>query len=102
MSYTLLQGQNITVGPNYYSLSKFLPSGTDMTWGFNFGSNNLTLATTELNAILNAFATSTANGGVSGSGVNLKFVELGNEPDLYGGNGHRASGWNVATYVTKY
>lgn len=73
-----------------------------MTWGFNFGSNSLSLATTELNAILSAFSTSTSNGGVSGSGVTLKFVELGNEPDLYGNNGHRDSGYSVSDYVTKF
>ena len=71
-----------------------------MTWGFNFGAADLTLATTELEAILDAFSRSTSQGGVQGSGVILDLVELGNEPDLYGG-GHRASGYNIADYTTE-
>jgi len=96
------EGQNIVVSSSFYSLSKFLPSGTSMTWGFNFGAANLSLATTELEAILTDFGTSTSQGGVQGSGVSLDLVELGNEPDLYGGNGHRASGYDVQDYVTEW
>lgn len=73
-----------------------------MTWGFNFGSENLTLAMIELNAILDAFKKNTWEGGVKGSGVDLKLVELGNEADLYNGNGHRNKSFNEATYVTEY
>lgn len=73
-----------------------------MTWGFNFGANNLTLAAIELNAILDAFAKPTWQGGAKGSGVNLKFVELGNEPDLYANNGHRNKTYNIADYVAKF
>jgi hypothetical protein len=73
-----------------------------MTWGFNFGSANLTLATIELNAILDAFKRNTWEGGVKGSGVELKLVELGNEADLYGNNGHRAKGYDEEDYTIEY
>jgi len=96
------EAANVTVGPSYYTLSKFMPSGTTMTWGFNFGSENLTLATIELNAILDAFKRSTQEGGVKGSGVELKLVELGNEADLYNNNGHRNKTFNEADYVAEW
>jgi hypothetical protein len=70
-----------------------------MTWGFNFAAENLTLATIELKAILNAFS---SHGSVEGSGVNLKLVELGNEPDLYGEHGRRAPGYDISDYVSQY
>ena len=39
---------------------------------------------------------------MKGRGLELEFVEIGNEPDLYGGNGHRNSSWNVQEYVQQY
>lgn len=70
-----------------------------MTWGFNFGSENLTLARIELESILSAFTKKTWEGGVLGSGVSLKLVELGNEADLYKNNGHRGKTYNESAYV---
>jgi hypothetical protein len=79
-----------------------MPSGTIMTWGFNFGFENLTLATIELEAILDSFKRSINDGGVKGSGVELKLVELGNEADLYNNNGHRNKSYNQADYTAEY
>lgn len=70
-----------------------------MTWGFNLGSANLTLARIELDAIFTAFSKPTYQGGVKGSGVSLELVELGNEADLYNHNGHRDSTYNQNDYV---
>lgn len=67
-----------------------------MTWGVNFGANNVTVAIAEAKSILKAFASSA----VASSGVVLDFIEIGNEPDLYGG-GKRTGTWNVQTYVTQ-
>jgi hypothetical protein len=72
-----------------------------MTWGFNFGAANLTLAQIELEAILDAFKRNTWEGGVKGSGVELKFVELGNEADLYNHNGHRENTYDESDYTAE-
>lgn len=72
----------------------FIPKDTHVVWGVNFGQNNLTAATLEAKAIVNAFATSA----VKGQGIVLDAIEIGNEPDLYGG-GHRAKGYTSTQYV---
>ena len=72
-----------------------------MTWGFNFGYANLTLAQIELDAILESFDKPTWQGGVKGSGVSLELVELGNEADLYNNNGHRPKTYNQSDYVVQ-
>ncbi|PCH34775.1 glycoside hydrolase family 79 protein [Wolfiporia cocos MD-104 SS10] len=87
---------NITVGDEYYSLVKWLPTGTQMVWGVNLGLNNATNAINMAKAIFRAFdlpATRSA-------GVTLERIEVGNEADLYGSNGLRpADNWTVEDYV---
>lgn len=34
-------------------------------------------------------------------GIKLKFIEIGNEADLYHNNGGRNSSWNVQEYVSE-
>jgi len=87
----------VTVGDGYYALSRFLPSGTHMTWGINFGSNNLTAAIDEGKSILKAFASDA----VTSVGIHLDLIEIGNEPDLYGGS-KRSSSWNIGQYVSTW
>lgn len=86
---------NVTVGDLYYQLSKFLPRGTHMTWGVNFGYDNVTNAVNMAKAIMRAFRTSA----VKESGVVLDLIEVGNEADLYSGNGHRPANYTVEDYV---
>ena len=86
----------MVVGDGYYAASQFLPSGTHMTWGVNFGGNNVTVATAEAQSIIKAFQSSP----VIAAGITLDFIELGNEPDLYGGS-KRTGTWNIQTYVTQ-
>ncbi|KZT74569.1 glycoside hydrolase family 79 protein [Daedalea quercina L-15889] len=87
---------NITVGDEYYVLSKWLPSGTHMVWGVNLGLNNATNAVNMAKAIVNAFASPD----VIESGVILERIEVGNEADQYGLNGLRPEGnWTVEDYV---
>lgn len=67
-----------------------------MTWGVNFGQNNLTAAFLESKAIVAAFK----DPSVVSSGVILDHIEIGNEADLYKYNGLRpASTWTPAQYV---
>lgn len=89
------EATHVTVGNEYYALSKWLPAGTHMTWGVNLGLDNATNALNMANAILNAFLTPA----VKLSGVVLDLIEIGNEPDLYSNNGLRPKGYNVNAYV---
>ncbi|KZT63900.1 glycoside hydrolase family 79 protein [Daedalea quercina L-15889] len=90
------EATNITVGNEYYTLVKWLPSNTRMVWGVNFGYNNITNAVNMAKAIVNAFLSPD----VIESGVILERIEVGNEADLYGSNGLRPSNnWTVEDYV---
>ncbi|EJD00646.1 uncharacterized protein FOMMEDRAFT_22402 [Fomitiporia mediterranea MF3/22] len=93
------EATNITVGQKYYNLASHLPRGTHVIWGVNLGSDNITAAFLEARAIKTAFE----SGEVKGKGVVLEGVEIGNEADLYGGNGHRnPANWTVAEYVKEW
>ncbi|KAI0666081.1 glycoside hydrolase family 79 protein [Trametes maxima] len=92
------EATSITVGNAYYSLSRFLPRGTHMTWGVNLGADNITNAVNMAKAIVGAFR----SGIVKASGVVLDRIEIGNEADLYKNNGLRPSNWTVQEYVTDW
>ncbi|KAI0751865.1 glycoside hydrolase family 79 protein [Daedaleopsis nitida] len=92
------EASRITVGDGYYQLSRFLPSGTHMTWGVNLGADNVTNAVNMVKSIIKAFKTSA----VQSSGVVLDLIEVGNEADLYKNNGLRPSNWTVNQYVTDW
>ncbi|KAJ7597554.1 glycoside hydrolase family 79 protein [Mycena floridula] len=89
---------NITVGDAYYHTARFLPRGTHVTWGVNFGQSNLTAAFLEAQAIVRAFNSPV----LQGAGVVLDYIEIGNEPDLYKNNGLRPSTYNVTQYVPEW
>ena len=89
------EATHITVGDEYYRLSRFLPRGTHMTWGVNLGADNITNAVNMAKAIMRAFRTSS----VKASGVILDLIEVGNEADLFKNNGLRPSNWTVEEYV---
>lgn len=92
------EATSITVGDGYYQLSRFLPSGTHMTWGVNLGADNVTNAVNMVNSIMNAFQTNS----VISSGVVLDLIEVGNEPDFYVLKGLRPSNWTVDQYVADW
>ncbi|KAJ7227044.1 glycoside hydrolase family 79 protein [Mycena pura] len=92
------EATSIVAGPGFYQAAKFLPSGTGVTWGVNFGGKNMTTVFLETQAIVNAFASSA----IQDAGITLDFLELGNEADLYNSNGLRASSYNVAQYTTEW
>ncbi|TBU46627.1 glycoside hydrolase family 79 protein [Dichomitus squalens] len=89
------EATHITVGDAYYQLSRFLPRGTHVTWGINFGADNVTNAVNMAKAIVRAFQTAA----VKASGVILDLVEVGNEADLYSNNGLRPRNFTVNDYV---
>ncbi|THH06289.1 hypothetical protein EW145_g4187 [Phellinidium pouzarii] len=93
------EATNITVGKGYYALASHLPRGTHVIWGVNLGTDNLTAAVLEATAIKTAFDSSA----VQKAGVLLELIEIGNEADLYGNNGHRnSSTWTIAEYVKEW
>lgn len=86
------------VGANFYHLASLLPPNTQITWGVNFGQNNITAAYLETSAIANAFISTTFRN----AGITLEAIEIGNEADLYTSNGARSSSFNVQQYVTEW
>jgi hypothetical protein len=58
---------------------------------------NLTAAYLETVALIDAFSSHA----VTEKGITLKFLEVGNEADLYYNNQGRNSSWNVQEYVSE-
>ncbi|TFK35368.1 glycoside hydrolase family 79 protein [Crucibulum laeve] len=92
------EATNITVGDTYYQTAKFLPPGTHVVWGVNFGQNNITAATLEATSIAKAFKTSD----ITNAGISLDAIEIGNEADLYKSNGDRASSYTSTQYTKEW
>lgn len=61
------------MGDGFYQLSKWLPSGTHMTWGVNFGLDDVTNAVNMAKSIVKAFGTPE----MKAANVYLDFLELG-------------------------
>ena len=89
------EASNITIGQANYNLALQVPKGTEVTWGVNLGTDDITAATLEAQALHTAFTSPE----VRDAGITLEFVEIGNEADLYCGNDHRNSSWNIQEYV---
>ncbi|EIN04315.1 hypothetical protein PUNSTDRAFT_108442 [Punctularia strigosozonata HHB-11173 SS5] len=92
------EATQITVGNDFYKAVAQLPSGTNMIVGVNLGANNPANAVTEASAIEAAFASLPA----SGADVELQYIEVGNEADLYTTNGLRPKSFNVAQYTQQW
>ncbi|KIJ51887.1 glycoside hydrolase family 79 protein [Sphaerobolus stellatus SS14] len=92
------EATTITVGDSYYELSKWLPSGTVMTWGVNLAQDNATNAVNMAKSILRAFRSKA----VTDANVKLELIEIGNEPDFYEKHGLRSSKWTQKEYVTDW
>lgn len=69
--------------------------GTEVIWGVNLGKQNLTAAVLEAASIIQAFSKNE-------HGITLKYLEIGNEPDLYMNNGLRARNYDVTDYINEY
>ncbi|KAI0318620.1 hypothetical protein OF83DRAFT_1056585, partial [Amylostereum chailletii] len=83
------EASTIVVGNAFYEAASHLPAGTQVIWGVNLRSVNLTAAHLEATAIAHAFASSA----LADAGVALQAIEIGNEADLYG------NGWTIEEYV---
>jgi len=70
---------------------------THVVWGINFGQNNLTAAFMEARAMVEAFDSPV----IKDRGIVLDAIEIGNEPDLYPGNGHRPGNYTSTQYVNE-
>ncbi|KAJ7216001.1 glycoside hydrolase family 79 protein [Mycena pura] len=103
------EATSIVAGPGFYQVIRLVDvqfalwlipvfSGTGVTWGVNFGGANLTAVFLETQAIVKAFASSA----FTQKGITLDNLELGNEADLYSGNGLRASTYNVQQYTPQW
>ncbi|KAF8520875.1 glycoside hydrolase family 79 protein [Hysterangium stoloniferum] len=92
------EATTIHVGDGFYQLSKWLPSGTHMVWGVNFGLDNATNAANMAKSIMKAFSTSE----VKRANIHLDLIEVGNEADLYKSNGLRPSNWTQEEYVADW
>ncbi|KAG1882087.1 glycoside hydrolase family 79 protein [Suillus subluteus] len=92
------EATNITVGQGFYDIISNLPNGTQVHWGVNFREYNLTAVYLETVALMNAFSSPA----VIEKYITLKFIEIGNEADLYYHNGGRNSSWNVQEYVSQW
>ncbi|KAJ7284845.1 glycoside hydrolase family 79 protein [Mycena rebaudengoi] len=92
------EATNVVVGPGFYESAKFLPNGTGVIWGVNFGGKNLTAVFLETKAIASAFSSPA----FVDASISLDSLELGNEADLYKNNKLRASHYNVSQYTTEW
>ncbi|KAH6915443.1 hypothetical protein BKA70DRAFT_1369145 [Coprinopsis sp. MPI-PUGE-AT-0042] len=92
------EATTIVVGDEYYRATRFLPKDTLVTWGLNLGSNNLTASYLMAQSIAKTFKSPE----VVNANIKLEAIELGNEPDLFGQNGHRAPGYNTSQYIPEW
>ena len=92
------EATHITVGNDYYTLSRYLPRGTHMVWGVNLGANNATNAVSMAKAVAASFQSPD----VKAADIVLDRIEVGNEPDLYTHNGLRPKNWTVNDYVREW
>ncbi|KAG1730932.1 glycoside hydrolase family 79 protein [Suillus paluster] len=89
------EATNITVGQGFYDIISHLPQGTQVHWGVNLREYNLTATYLETVALMNAFSSPA----VVEKGITLKFIEVGNEADLYYDNGGQyVSEWEKFAY----
>ncbi|KAG2090896.1 glycoside hydrolase family 79 protein [Suillus discolor] len=92
------EATNITVGQGFYDIISHLPNGTQVHWGLNLREYNLTAAYLETVALMNAFSSPA----VLEKHIDLKFIEVGNEADLYHKHKSRNGSWNVQEYVSEW
>jgi hypothetical protein len=82
---TIIQPDSIT------NLAGFLnATGWTLIYGLNLGTGTPQEAADEAAAVAKAI------------GTNLAAFQIGNEPDLYGHNGLRPTGWDFANYLTDW
>ena len=79
--------------------STCVPAGTHVSWGVNFGRNNITTAVLQAQSIIRAFSSPS----ITETGIILDFLEIGNEADIYSLHGARdRSTWNITEYINEF
>ncbi|KAG5651934.1 hypothetical protein H0H81_006916 [Sphagnurus paluster] len=93
------EATKLVVGDSYYATTRFLPAGTQVTWGVNLGSDNKTATYLATRSIVKAFQLSS----LQQAGISLEHIEIGNEPDAFAYWGYRPNAtWNVAAWVADW
>ncbi|KAK1234977.1 hypothetical protein PQX77_001811 [Marasmius sp. AFHP31] len=92
------EATQIVVGEAYYKTARFLPPNTHVSWGVNFGQNNLTAAFLQAKSIAEAFASPE----ITDAGIKLDFIEIGNEGNLFSKIGFRPTNYTVAEYTPEW
>ena len=70
---------------------------THVTWGVNFGQNNISAAILEAHSIFKAFSSDD----FINAGIVLDAIEIGNEADLYHHNGDRPASYSLSEYLSE-
>ncbi|KAJ3341158.1 hypothetical protein HDU93_005567 [Gonapodya sp. JEL0774] len=95
---------NVQISRKFYRLSGNFPVGSEFAWGINLEALNETEAVEQAKAVFDAFY---GNGKMYTSNVTLKYLELGNEPDLYsfklfGGQFESFDVFNLTSHWSQY
>ncbi|KAG5638579.1 hypothetical protein H0H81_011799 [Sphagnurus paluster] len=89
------EAKSLVVGDSYYATTRFLPPGTHVTWGVNFGAQNLTAAYLSTRSIVKTFNSPE----IKKAGIVLDYLEIGNEPDFLVTHKLRPSNYTDADWV---
>lgn len=73
------EADSVAIGRDFYALSGNLPQGTYFHWGVNLFALNETETLSQIKLLADTFQGSRSN---VTSGVHLKYLEIGNEPDF--------------------
>ncbi|KAG7092119.1 hypothetical protein E1B28_008493 [Marasmius oreades] len=92
------EASSVVVGDAYYKTARFLPPNTHVSWGVNFGQNNITATFLQAQSIAKAFSSRE----ITNAGIKLDFIEIGNEADLFRSNGFRSPNYSVSEYVPEW
>ncbi|KAG5638578.1 hypothetical protein H0H81_011798 [Sphagnurus paluster] len=92
------EAASLVVGDSYYATTRFLPPGTHVTWGVNFGAQNLTSAYLSTRSIVKTFNSAE----VKKAGIVLDYLEIGNEPDHLVKDGLRPPTYSSADWVQEW
>lgn len=93
------EATSISIGNDFYALSGNLPKGTLFHWGVNLKVLNATETLAQVSHLEESFTRNTTKD------VVLKYVEFGNEPDVFAGFASVAAGWeawNVGNYTATW
>ena len=89
------EASHVSIGCDFYALSSNFALGTKFTWGLNLRALNETETLAQAVWLGDTWFGTRAE---LMSNVSLELVEIGNEPDVFGGPGYDSS-WDVVNYT---